>query len=397
VAHESVLRSWPKFSDWLKEFGAFKLWRSGLNEARRRWLKQQDPSELLAGPRLKEALLKRRERSSWLTAEEDQFIGLSLGRRRWSALRMGAVIAFLPLLVGVYFWWIEAEKLTHTVVYRLALAHLGFYASLEPKMVRIPPTGDCSPQQACTFQMGSPPDQCKADRQNECPQHPVQFARPFLMGQTEVSFDEWEVFRLMIEREGGCRTKDSKTGQVPEHKLGDRSIQDSGFGRGGRPLINVSWEDAQCYITWLNGKTKPEHPYRLPTEAEWEYAARAGSGKAWFWGDDPEQAGDHAWFSGNSQNMTHPVGADKTRNAYGLYDMAGNVYEWTADCWHESYADAPKDGKAWEEAGKGGCARRVIRGGSWFYSPDYLRSAYRYVYFIDFRNDNIGFRLAQDL
>ena len=396
VAHEAVLRSWPKFSDWLKEFRAFKLWRSGLNEARRRWLKQRDPSELLSGPRLKEALLKRRERSSWLTAEEDQFIGKSLWRHRWSVLWMGAVIAFLPLLVGGYFWWIETEKLTHTVVYRLTLAHLGFYASFEPKMVRIPPTGDCSPQQACTFQMGSPPEQCK-NRASECPQHTVQFTRPFLLGQYEVSFDEWDVFRLLVERDGGCPTKDSKTGQEQQHKLGEHAIQDSGFGRGGRPVINVSWEDAQCYIHWLNGKTKPKHPYRLPTEAEWEYAARAGTTGDWFWGDDPKQAGDHAWFSGNSQNMTHPVGADKTRNPYGLYDMAGNVYEWTADCWHESYADAPKDGKAWEEAGKGDCARRVIRGGSWFYRPDYLRSANRYGDYTDFRYFYLGFRLAQDL
>jgi hypothetical protein len=293
VAHESVLHSWPKFSDWLEKFGAFKRWRSGLNEARRRWLKQHDPAELLSGPRLKEALLIRRERSDWLTAEEDQFIGKSLGRHRWSALRMVSVIAFLPLLVGLYFWWIDAEKLTHTVVYRLALAHLGFYASLEPKMVRIPPTGDCSPQHPCTYLMGTHKDQCK-DHLTECPQHTVQFPRPFLMGQTEVSFDEWEVFRLMIEREGGCRTKDSKTGQAQKLELRERDGQDSGFGRGGRPVINVNWEDAQCYITWLNGKLKPQHPYRLPTEAEWEYAARAGSDKAWFWGDDPEQAGNHA-------------------------------------------------------------------------------------------------------
>ena len=222
VAHESVLRSWPKFNHWLKEFGAFKLWRSGLKEARRRWSKQHDPSELLAGPRLKEALLKRRERPQWLTAEENQFIGLSLWRRRWSVLRMVAVIAFLPLLVGGYFWWKDAEKLTHTVVYRLALAHLGFYASLEPKMVRIPPAGDCtSSQQACAFLMGSPPEQCK-NRATECPQHPVRFAQPFLMGQTEVSFDEWEVFRLMIEREGGCRTKDSKTSQEQKLELRER-------------------------------------------------------------------------------------------------------------------------------------------------------------------------------
>ena len=137
------------------------------------------------------------------------------------------------------------------------------------------------------------------------------------------------------------------------------------------------------------------------------------SGKRFPWGDTISQSqanynssagyaydlgpvGYNPTYYNGATPYTSPVGSFAA-NGYGLYDMAGNVYEWTADCWHESYADAPKDGKAWEEAGRGDCARRVIRGGSWDNIPDDLRSASRLRYSTDDRNTNIGFRLAQDL
>jgi formylglycine-generating enzyme required for sulfatase activity len=160
-------------------------------------------------------------------------------------------------------------------------------------------------------------------------------------------------------------------------------------------VIYVSWEDAVAYAQWLSEQTGKR--YRLPTEAEWEYAARAGTRTPWSFGDDKGELGNSAWYSANSGAQTHPVG-EKAPNPWGLHDVHGNVWEWVRDCWHGSYARAPTDGSAWEEADGGDCGRRVLRGGSWFDGPVTLRSAYRFrnlaVYVLGFFH---GFRLAQDL
>jgi formylglycine-generating enzyme required for sulfatase activity len=385
VVHEAVLREWPRFSTWLKDYGAFKLWRKGLNEARAHWLKQgRDSAELLLGARLKEALIKRNERPLLLTRDENEFIHRSRVQRWVTGLKLGLVFTVLPVLVGGYLLWKDYEDLTHRAVYYLALAQLGQWHSLQPDMVTIPPDRECSPGRPCTFQMGSPPDQC-AERKEECPQHEVTFRKPFKLGKYEVTFDEYEVFLRWIGQDGGC--KDG-------HPLGKRYRQDFGFGRGGRPVINVSWEDAQCYAEWLSGKTG--NRYRLPTEAEWEYAARAGSSEDYFWGESADQAGDYAWFSDNSDSMTQPVGR-KRPNGFGLYDTAGNVWEWVEDCYHENYDQAPSDGhQAWGQENGDDCDVRVIRGGSRFNAPVALRSAARDGIFPVGRDGKLGFRLAQD-
>ena len=166
---------------------------------------------------------------------------------------------------------------------------------------------------------------------------------------------------------------------------------DEGWGRGKRPVINVSWEDAVAYAQWLS--TVTGKPFRLPTEAEWEYAARAGTTSDFYWGQG--EAKDFAWFNENSNNKTQPVG-EKKPNAFGLYDMSGNVWEWVQDCWHDNYDQAPGDGSAWQGQNNGDCSRRVLRGGSWDNEPDWLRSAYRGRNYPGYRNYDIGFRLAQD-
>ncbi|WP_149988258.1 formylglycine-generating enzyme family protein, partial [Microcystis aeruginosa] len=138
------------------------------------------------------------------------------------------------------------------------------------------------------------------------------------------------------------------------------------------PVENVSWNDAQAFcqkLSQITGKT-----YRLLTEAEWEYACRAGTTTRYYFGDDANQLGDYAWYDGNSQNTTHPVGQKKP-NAWGLYDMSGNVWEWCEDNWHDSYENAPKDGSAWIKNGDDN--RSLLRGGSWYSDPDGCRSAYR--------------------
>ena len=165
---------------------------------------------------------------------------------------------------------------------------------------------------------------------------------------------------------------------------------DKGWGRGKRPVIKVSWKDATAYASWLSEVTGKS--YRLPSEAEWEYTTRAGTTSEYYWGDSANDADNFAWFGGNSEGKTHPVGK-KQPNAFGLYDLVGNVWEWMADCWHHDYEHAPDDGIAWET---GDCTLRVLRGGSWSYGQDYLRSAFRFRFYPGFRYDFIGFHLAQD-
>ncbi|GBD53612.1 SUMF1/EgtB/PvdO family nonheme iron enzyme [Microcystis aeruginosa NIES-298] len=157
------------------------------------------------------------------------------------------------------------------------------------------------------------------------------------------------------------------------------------------PVEKVSWNDAQAFcqkLSQISGKT-----YRLPTEAEWEYACRAGTTTRYYFGDDANQLGDYAWYAGNSQQTTHPVGQKKP-NAWGLYDMSGNVWEWCEDNWHDSYENAPKDGSAWLTNDNDYRIRinRIVRGGSFYYNPYRCRSASRLTHYV--LNDNIGFRVV---
>lgn len=179
-------------------------------------------------------------------------------------------------------------------------------------------------------------------------------------------------------------------------------------------MINVSWDDAKEYAAWLSKKSG--RPYRLLSEAEWEYAARAGTTGSRYWGDREDDACAYAsvydaqgkkifdfaktkgidWPSfacDDGYSATAPVGLFQP-NRFGLYDMLGNVWEWVQDCFHASYEGAPKDGSAWQEEPQ---CRRVVRGGSWFVRPDFLRSAYRGWLDPDYRGNFLGFRLAQDL
>ncbi|MCA2940980.1 MAG: formylglycine-generating enzyme family protein, partial [Microcystis sp. M113S1] len=155
------------------------------------------------------------------------------------------------------------------------------------------------------------------------------------------------------------------------------------------PVENVSWNDAQAFcqkLSQITGKT-----YRLPTEAEWEYACRAGTTTRYYFGDDDNQLGDYAWGSANSNNKTHPVGQKKP-NAWGLHDMSGNVWEWCEDDWHNSYAGAPDDGTAWIDNDNRSQSLKCLRGGSWNYSPNYCRSATRNRFNPDYLD--FGFRVA---
>jgi formylglycine-generating enzyme required for sulfatase activity len=197
------------------------------------------------------------------------------------------------------------------------------------------------------------------------------------VGRFEVTFAEWDRCSL----DGGCN------GYSPP---------DLEWGRADRPVIYVSWNDAQAYLDWLNrktGLTGRAERYRLLSEAEWEYAARAGSRSRWSFGDDESRIGSFAWFQGNSSARTQPVGG-KTANPFGLHDMHGNVAEWVEDCWSASYASAPSDGSGYTSAG---CSLRTLRSGSWYFSPRNLRSASRSRSTPDSRSNDRGFRIARTL
>ncbi len=224
-----------------------------------------------------------------------------------------------------------------------------------------------------SFMMGSPESEAGRD-EDEGPQHRVTIPR-FAIGKYEVTFDEWAA----CVADGFCASR--------------KTPGDEGWGRGRRPVIDVSWDDitgARGFIAWLNSKVNGA-PYRLPSEAEWEYAARAGTTTAYSFGADDGPLVDHAWFSGNSDRKTHPVGL-KRPNRLGLYDMHGNVWEWVQDCWNKSYSGAPTDGSAWMS---GDCSVAVLRGGSWSSSSSGLRSAFR-SWLNRYSGDvNLGFRVSR--
>jgi formylglycine-generating enzyme required for sulfatase activity len=229
------------------------------------------------------------------------------------------------------------------------------------------------------FMMGSP--QSDKDRNPfEGPEHSVTFARNFAAGRFAVTFAEWD----SCLADGGC------SGYRPS---------DQGWGRDERPVINVSWDDAQSYVAWLSRKTGK--PYRLLSEAEREYVTRAGTTTPYWWGAtiSAEQANYNGRvpFDGRSRGefrkKTVPV-ETFSANAWGLFQVHGNIYEWVEDCWNPSYAGAPANGSPWTS---GDCDTRVLRGGSWLNHSKYLRSAYRDRVAPGERSNHRGFRVARSI
>ncbi len=231
-----------------------------------------------------------------------------------------------------------------------------------PEMVVIP---------AGSFRMGCVSGvDCQEDEQ---PVHQVTIPEWLAVGKYEVTFAEWDA----CVSAGGCG-----------HRPGDE-----GWGRGRHPVMKVSWDDVQEYVRWLSQQTGAS--YRLLSESEWEYAARAGSRTAYSWGNEIGSGRANCDGCGSQwdDSGTAPVGSFSP-NAFGLYDMHGNVWEWVQDCWNGSYNGAPSDGSAWQV---GDCSGRVLRGGSWINIPRSLRSAFRSWDTTGNRNNNFGFRVARTL
>ena len=237
-----------------------------------------------------------------------------------------------------------------------------------PKMVVVP---------AGSFMMGSPPSEFgRSD--DEGPQRRVTIPRAFAVGKFEVTFAEWDACITA----GGCK-------HPPKNS----------WGRGRRPVINVTWGDAKIYVSWLSRKTGKA--YRLLSEAEWEYAARAGTmtpfSTGWTITTDQANFDGTKTYNGSRKGVyrkqTTAVGMFSA-NGFGLQDMHGNVWEWVEDCYHKNHTGAPTDGSSWIS---GNCNSRVFRGGSWYDNPWHLRSANRNKIYTEFRNSFVGFRVARTL
>jgi formylglycine-generating enzyme required for sulfatase activity len=236
-----------------------------------------------------------------------------------------------------------------------------------PELVVVPPG---------TFTMGSPKGERGRDK-SEGPQHRVTFARPFAVGRFAVTFAEWDA----CVADGGCN------GYRPD---------DNDWGRGRRPVIHVSWNDAQAYAAWLSRKTG--RTYRLLSEAEREYVTRAGTTTPFWWGSSisTSQANYDGTKgrkpTGELRGRTLPVDSFAP-NPWGLYQVHGNVWDWVEDCWNESHNGAPADGSA---RPSGECSRRVIRGGDLGSGASQLRAAFRAWTDAELRLGN-GFRVARTL
>jgi formylglycine-generating enzyme required for sulfatase activity len=213
------------------------------------------------------------------------------------------------------------------------------------------------------------------DRWDEQPQHQVTFAKPFAVAKFELAFDEWDTCVAY----GDCTP----------------GVDDGGWGRGRQPAINLNWANVHQYVAWLSRMTGK--PYRLLTEAEFEYATRAGSQTAYPWGNDIGENNANCDGCGSRWDSEQPAPVGSfAPNRFGLYDMVGNVYQWVADCSHPNYDNAPTDGSVWTgECSSGGF--HVARSGSWLTGPDTVRSANRSWQAPDVRLSILGFRVAREL
>jgi formylglycine-generating enzyme required for sulfatase activity len=387
VAHEAIFGRWDKLREWIAAEREFLAWRSGLEAARRAWQATPDSSKndaLLMGLPLAQAQSWLAKRAEDIPTAEREFVVLSR-KAAWRRQRRVQALVGVPALsvIVILIGWLNQSYLQE---------RLNWFATMRPYMLAqiqphvltaeeerlLKPKGsfrecakDC-PEMIVVpegeFIMGSPGNEKDRDG-DEGPQHRVVFAKPFAVSKFEVTYEQWDACVTV----GGCAR-----------------ITDGGFGRGTRPVINVSWDDARQYVAWFSRMTGK--PYRLLSEAEWEYAARAGTTTLYSFGDDEAALGQYAWYSENSRNMTHPVG-EKKPNAFGLYDMHGNVSEWVEDVYHDSYEDAPADGSPVN----GDAGRRVVRGGAWIYDPQNLRAAVRFGLSTVVRLNNLGFRLARTL
>jgi formylglycine-generating enzyme required for sulfatase activity len=389
ISHEALIRCWNRLADpqdgWLKrEFDDGLTWRSLLVEAKgferneKRVLSPATTDERWSWWRQRKLNTAWAERYGGGFALVEKLIAASRRySRRRKLQRQALIVTLLLISCGGVAYAIATNLVRLQLWTDLYVRGMVLSAAAEQTLKPLQPFRECSrcPEMvvipAGAFMMGSSEDE-KDHEDAESPQHRVTIAKPFAVSRTEVTFEQWDACAEL----GGCRK--------PE---------DSGWGRGKQPAINITWYDAQNYVAWLSKVTGKN--YRLLTEAEYEYAARAGSITRYYWGETvgAGNANCHECGSQWDGNRTAPVGSFPP-NAWGLYDMTGNIDEWVQDCIHDDYVGAPTDGSAWTEDA---CRGRVTRGGNWLYDQQGLRVAHRSGVFADFRYAGIGVRVARTL
>jgi formylglycine-generating enzyme required for sulfatase activity len=383
VAHESLLRQWPPLKAWLdSERESLKLiediersasqWDSHAREET--WLDHRGARltaarTIAARPDFKKRLGELA--ASYLAACRQ---AESAAHRRKYGMQAAVATLVVVLGLGLAAWW-QQHWFKERAYWLLHARGQALTAEQErARTPQDPPFKECTdcPEMvvlpAGRFLMGSIEGM---GAKTEQPQHLVTIGEPLVVGKFEVTFMQWDA----CARWGDC----------------DPRIPSGDWGRGDQPAINLTLEDAQRYVAWLSRMTGK--PYRLLTEAEWEYAARANTQTHFSFGNDETPLGEYAWFVANSEQQPHPVGTRKA-NPFGLYDMYGNVSEWVDDCAHDGYRGAPSDGSAWTS---GNCMRRVVRGGSWIDRASSLRSANRDWFNSDQGRDSLGLRVARAL
>jgi formylglycine-generating enzyme required for sulfatase activity len=402
-AHEALLRQWGLLQGWLTEDSALLAVLEAVKRASRDWAANNRDRPWLAHAtdRLAaaERLSARPDLAANLEPTDREYIAgcrkAEADARRGKRLLLASVyVLLLGVIAGLvgwieqsyikeqWRWWTVARPYMVSEVrpYVLTAArehalkpghHFQECATLCPYMIVVP---------AGSFMMGGP---ASDNNPNEQPQHMVTIKTPFAVSKWEVDFDEWDT----------C----VDYGDCPQ------GVSDADFGRGQKPVINVTWDDAQRYVAWLSkmtGKT-----YRLLSEAEYEYATRAGTQTVYPWGNDIKLNGTPmancpGCGSKWDNTGTAPVGSFAP-NQFGLSDMMGNVWSWTEDCVHDyhgfehGYDGAPIDGSAWITGGN--CKIRIFRGAAWGSSPKDLRSAFRGWTASDFRGRGLGFRVGRTL
>jgi formylglycine-generating enzyme required for sulfatase activity len=388
-AHEALLRQWSLLQGWLREDSALLTVLDGIKRAARDWAANDKATAWLAhaGERLRtaERLLTRPDLAANLEPTDKDYVASCRSAEQAAQARARRGKAVVGVLVGLLAmagvgWW-KQDFIREQYLWRVTMGPSVLTVEQEKEMAAKPRSEfkECATGcptmvvvQAGKFTMGSP-DSEKDRFGAEGPQHEVTIAKPFAVGKTEVTFAEW----------GACVA----AGACQEEP-------DGGWGRGDRPVINVSWDDAKQYVAWLSRITAKD--YRLLSEAEWEYAARAGTTTSYSWGDDIGKGNANCNGCGTQwdNKQTAPVRSFKP-NSFGLYDMHGNVWEWVEDAWHESYQDAPLDGSVWVKDAD--TKLRPIRGGAWFDSPWDLRAATRGMNTSVVRGFNLGFRVGRTL
>jgi formylglycine-generating enzyme required for sulfatase activity len=394
IAHEQLASQWLHYQRWISNIPALRgvpadprgddlrLLQSLIADAAR-W--QAAPSAekadyLATGIDLGLYAQLCARRASWISRGERVFIDASSAverERKTKTWRVqAAMYALLVCIILGLVAWMEQSRISKfgrwVFVIRPYMAEVKPYVLTDgverakspssrfrecakncPEMIVLPKG---------TFKMGEPGPI----------QHEVTISKPFAVSVHDVTFDDWDACVL----HGDCNP----------------AVVDS-WGRGQQPVVNVTLANAQHYVAWLSNVTGKT--YRLLTETEWEYAARAEADTAYSFGDDPAMLPDYAWFVQNSNNQAHPVG-EKKPNKFGLYDMHGNVYQWVEDCWHKDIDKGPKDESAWVT----NCqdpTRHVVRGGSWLTKAEVQRSAQRGWAVTIGQNNELGFRVARDL